>query len=459
MRRKLAPLLLAFVAAGSVAADEPARFRFRKDVAQAPDPKDELLAIMLDADVYGATRASFPDIRVLDERGRELPYALELVEERRSKQVRRGLPAEVVSLRPLERDALEVVVRLKEDVAAEAAGLSILSPLTNYEHRVRVEGSRDGMEWSFLVTDGLIFDYTRHMDVRNLDVPLPENQARWFRLTIEQVLDERESPFKQLTRSLRDGREEGRTESTMIERRPFRIDRIEVWSLADTEATRQPRKVKYPIESFKVAEDAAAKVTRIEVRTRREPLSGLFLETKTRNFSRTATVRAPAARGTRTEWGEVARGTVSQIELATVPRGRPGLEFPERREERYEIVIENGDGPPLDITGVVAEGNTYRLVLPASEGRSSRIVYGSDTAAPPRYDTSAVLAAMRPGREPEELMLGPQVEDPRYRPKGGRSLGLQDPLVLAFAIVLMVLVLAWALFRAGKKISTRFPLE
>src|SRR5262245_2126069 len=116
MRRKLAPLLLVVVAAGSVAADEPARFRFRQDVAQAPDPKAELLAIMLDADIFDATRANFPDMRVLDENGRELPYALEMVEERRSKQVRRRLPAEVVSLRTLERDALEVVVRLKDDV-------------------------------------------------------------------------------------------------------------------------------------------------------------------------------------------------------------------------------------------------------------------------------------------------------------------------------------------------------
>jgi len=171
-----------------------AQFRFRKDIDRKAAPGEELLAAVLDRDVYAATRDGYADLRVHDEGGAEVPYLLEQATQRQTERVREGCPSEVVSLRDLNGKSLEIIVKLR-DKAPSADGLTVVTPLTNYEHRLRVFGSRDDQDWSPLVSDGLIFDYTRYMDVRNGDVSLPANDFRRFKLEIEQVLDQRESPF------------------------------------------------------------------------------------------------------------------------------------------------------------------------------------------------------------------------------------------------------------------------
>src|SRR5207248_1203416 len=110
-------------------------------------------------------------------------------------------------------------------------------------------------------SDGLIFDYSRFMDVRNRDIILPANVFRRFKLEIEQVLDERESPFLELTRGARGGPKDERVEIARIERRPFRIDRINLWRTIEQESAPRPVQRSYPVEGFQVEEDAKEKAT------------------------------------------------------------------------------------------------------------------------------------------------------------------------------------------------------
>jgi hypothetical protein len=437
--------------APSLAESDP-RFRFGKELDRGAALGEEILAVPLDSDITVATREGFPDLRIRDEAGTEVPFVLEPVNERRTEPVRESCASEVVSLRAVDGKALEIVVRLAEK-APNAAGVTILTPLTDYEHRVKVFGSQDEKDWSPLVADGLIFDYSRHMDVRNRDIVLPANDFRRFKLEIEQVLDERESPFLELTRGRRGGPKDQRVEVTRIERRPFRIDRIQLWRMVEQEGAPQARTMNYPVELTQIEEDTKAKVTRIAVRSRREPLTGLILETPNRNFSRTARVRVPVRHGIQTEWVEIGHGTVHRFQFRAFRREELQVRFSERRAEHFQIVIENADNPPLEITSVKAEGNLYRMVFLASEQRRYRVDYGSDTAEPPRYDAASVLASLRPGFQPVAARLGAQVENSRYREVHGLRDWLNNAIVLTLALVLMVVVLGWILFRAGQRIK------
>lgn len=457
MRIRWAVLLGLMLAARPVGADGVSRFRFWKELDRRASNREEILAVPLDRDIYASTREGFPDLRILDEKGAEVPYALERAEERQTRRVREACASEVVSLRELDGKALEIVVRLAEK-APNARGVTVISPLTDYEHRVRVSGSKNGEEWSPLTSDGLIFDYTRHMDVRNGDIPLPDNTSRWFKLVVEQVLDERESPFRELTRSRRGGREDRHTETTVIERRPFRIDRIDPWRTVEVEGAPRASKTTYPIDAFRVEEDAEQKVTRIHVPSRREPITGFILETPSRNFSRAVSVRVPARRGPKAEWVEVGRGTIHRIAFHSFRREGLRLDFPERRESRYQIVIDNEDNPPLEIAAVEAEGNIDRLIFLASGARRYRIAYGSDTAGPPRYETATVLAPLRRGFRPVEARPGVQAANPRYRTSTGLRDVLNSPIVLGAVVVLMVAVLGWILLRAGRRIK-QLPVD
>ena len=444
-------LILCVLIPRTSSATEP-QFRFRKDIDRRAAPGEDLLAAVLDSEVYAATRDGYADLRIHDEGGAEVPYLLEQASQRQTEHVREGCPSEVVSLRDVNGKYLEIIVKLRDKVPS-AGGLTVVTPLTNYEHRLKVFGSRDDHGWSPLVTDGLIFDYTRYMDVRNGNVSLPANDFRRFKLEIEQVLDQRESPFLELTERSQDGRKEPRIEVSEIERRPFRIDRIDLWRTVEKQSALKPRQTSNPIQALQIEQDVKEKVTRINVWSYREPLTGFTLETPSRNFSRVVKVLVPVTEGVRTDWQEVGRGTVHRFQFRGFHKEELLVPFAERRSESYQIVIENADNPPLEITSVQAEGNLYRLVFLAAEGRRYRLDYGSDTAQSPRYDTAAVLASLGLGYQPIEVGLGNQVTNPGYRNGTGLGKLLSSSIVLFLALALMIVVLGWVLLRAGKQIK------
>ena len=254
------------------AAGESVPFRFYKDVDRRDRQGEEILSVTLDSEVYAAARDGFPDLRVVDAQGVEAPYLLEKVTESRLGSVRRTCPSELVSLREKDDNSIEIRVRLDDD-APPADGLSFFTPLKNHERRVHVSGSNDGNNWAQLVTDGLVFDYSRYMDVSNHEVELPKNRYRRFKIVIDDVTDELESPLMELTRKSRDGQEHERIASTRVERRPFRIDRMELWRRVGKEHAKGDRKADYPIVEFRAEEDAKRKCTILHVRTRREPLT------------------------------------------------------------------------------------------------------------------------------------------------------------------------------------------
>ena len=120
-----------------------------------------------------------------------------------------------------------------------------------------------------LVTDGVIFDYSRFMDIRNRDVVLPANEYRQFKIVVEQELDDRESPLRELIRGQRQGRQEGHPQSRSPAnlRTPFRIDRVELWrTCRKRQVARKPRSSPYPTAGFRVEHDAKEKVSRVDDR-------------------------------------------------------------------------------------------------------------------------------------------------------------------------------------------------
>ena len=64
-----------------------------------------------------------------------------------------------------------------------------------------------------------------------------------------------------------------------------------------------------------------------------------------------------------------------------------------------------------------------------------------------------MLASLQRGFQPDTLKLGPQFANPEYKHgRDSRNL-LNSTVFLALAIIVMVIVLGWALFRAGVRIK------
>lgn len=406
------PTILFFTLALPCIAAEPSDFQFHKDVERAA-AAEEMLGIDLDADIYNATRAGYPDLRVFDGQNAEVPFLLQEVAEEQIKTVRHDCPGRVVSLKENDDNSIAVVVELEKDVPA-ADGLTFVTPLIDHEQRVTVHGSRDGDEWEELAADGLIFDYTRYMDLSNREVRLKTNNCRKYRIVVTRATDRQKLPLELLERTTRDGREQQRKETTAVRKRSFRIDRIQCWRETSKKIARRPKKTDYPIVDFKTTEDADKKQTIIEVQTNREPLTSLAIASGGRNFSRRAVVQAPQEQGVRTRWVEIGKATVSRVEFAGFKREQLKITFPEQRERKkiFRIVIDNEDNPPLDITGVQARGNIQRIVFLAGPDQTASVYYGSAVAERPHYEAATVLSPLLAKTEPIAATLGPQETNP-----------------------------------------------
>jgi hypothetical protein len=444
---------LGLALAAAAQGQTPARFRFAKPIELPAAKDEEIVAFRIDSDVYAVTKPGLPDLRVFDKDQAEVPYLIEAEVELREERSRVAFATEIVTARP-DGNTLEVTLRLP-DKSPNAEGFTIATPLVNYERKVRVAGSADGVKWTPLLADALLFDYTRFMDVSRREIPLPANTFRQFKLTIEDVIEEAESPFKELTRTFRADKEDQKVERTMIERRPFRIDRIGAWSTATRERIEQTRQVAYPVAEFAVKEESAKKQSVISVKTRREPISRFTLKTTSRNFSRRAVVEVLTARAKGpAEWRPIGEATISNVNYRDQRQEQLTITFPETREEQYRIVIHNDDNPVLSLQGVNAEGGAQHVVFMAQPGGGYRVAYGSDAAEAPRYEAATVLAKLRRATPPVAATLGAQVANPDFAaaPATVQSV-LNNRVFLGTAIVVMVAVLGWALYRASRRME------
>ena len=439
-------------------AGELASFQFTKDVNRSPSREEEILAVTLDSDIYAATQERFADLRVVDGQDNDLPYQLEKVLESRTKSVRRTCSSKIVSLVETDDNSIEIVIHLPAKAPADT--MVFHTPLKNYERKVSIFGSDNGTNWQPLVTDVMIFDYSRYMDISSREIALPMNKYRRLKAVIEEVTDQKESTLMVLTRQFRGEEETQRTERTTVRRRPLRIDRIGLWYNDIQELVKQDKKTDYPIAKFDSEEVPKEQQTIIHVHTRREPLTRLTLETSSVNFSRKAVVQVPVVKGVTTTWTEVGSATVSVFRFRGFEQENLDIAFPEQRHEEYRIVIANEDNAPLKISGVTARGNIYRAMFFASSNEEYpderyKVYYGSEDAELPSYDTAALSLVLREGYAAVDVSLGPEVKNAEFGQGPGLQLKtiLESPLFLGIVICLMVVVLALLLFRASRRIE------
>ncbi len=451
--RSLWMVVLMCLPATRVSAADPV-FQFSKDVQSPALAQEELLSVTLDADVYAATQDALLDLRLLDADDHPVAYVRRKVQTSKRRKVRKTWVARQPSVRPLDDGGLEIIVPLGPK-DPHPNGLTLVSPLRNFEKRVHVETSADGSRWEPVGQETLIFDYSRYMDVRRDSVVYPETERRRFRIVIDDVTAQQESELLELTRRLRGGEETERVERFSIERRPFRIDRVDFWREVERETPDEDVKRAYPPVRFQVEQDEDKQQSVILIDSRREPLTSLTLETPSRNFSRSAAVEIEDVDGVRRTWHSIGQATVSRIDFKDLQREQLSITFPESRHERYRIVIENRDSPPLEIAGVAAEGNQYELAFLAAPDERYRLVYGDADAKPVDQDTAAMQSLLRSGFDVTSAELGEQQPNPGAGQR--RRLPLRDlllhPAVLGSVIALLVIALGFGLYQAVKRMD------
>ena len=435
------------------------QLHFAKPVEFAPHEPEELVALPLDSDVYAATQSRYPDLRVLEGADEEVPFLVRRETTKVGRKVKQVWTAEDISLHPLEDGGLEITFRIDlEKHPEQPQGIRLITPLRNFEHHVRIESSADGKTWQPLVEDGLIFDYSQFMDVRNLAIELPASQGKecsWIRITIEDVTQEQQSQLLELSRNLSGEKETSRTERLTIKRQPFRIDRIELWHDEMRLDTVRDKQVDYPLTVKRTEQDAEAQETHVYLKSRREPLTQLTLETADRNFSRAARVEVRRDDSGKESWQSIGSANLMHLDFRSLQRESLSIDIPEHRETDYRLVIENRDSPPLSVKNVTAQGNAYEVVFLATPKADYRLAYGSTNLDAPNFDTAALTASLKEGFTPIAATLGEAVES-EVAPEPGDPLFkrlLNNGPLLTAVIAVLVVLLAWGLYRATRNLD------
>jgi len=441
--------LLLWAGAAAAATDG---YRYVRSVEWFDTGREELLGVALDSRIYATTRADFADLRLVDQAGVETPYLLEKAVETRTETRRLTSQSELLGLKKKGETTLEITLRLDKHASA-ANGLTVFTPLTNFDHRLRVLGSDDGKNWSSLVDNAEIYDYSRYMAVSNRDVRLPANTYRQFKVVVEEALQTREADFLELTRSLRGGKEQNRGERIELQRIPLHIERIGLWHEQTDVLPDAEKRFDYPVVGYKISRDAKERTTVIDVETRREPRTGFELKTPTRNFSRAVSVQVPVQYGIETRMEEIGGALLESVRFRDIEHNRTVVSFPERRQERYRILIHDQDNPPLDITGVAGVGNGYNLLFLPAPGKTYSIRYGAEKAERPDYDTASIKELLRRGYKTTTVRLGTEVAATSTTESWDLAELLNSKAFLGTVVAFMVAVLGWSLLRVGKQVG------
>ncbi|MFV0444799.1 MAG: hypothetical protein ACK5Q5_14600, partial [Planctomycetaceae bacterium] len=204
--------------------------RFSRAIEVPVHSEEEIVSVELDAGVYEHASPSLGDLRVYDGDGHEVGYLLRKVPATETTVVRRTgtLRGTQLTLLPRDGRGLEVTLSFApKDPPPD--GLRLVTPLTNFEQRVQVLSSDHGESWTPLA-EGLLFDYSRYMDIRSDTIPLPRTGHKHLKIIVDDVTAEQESELLELTRHFRSDGDLQKSERVLVDRRPFRIDRVEFWT-------------------------------------------------------------------------------------------------------------------------------------------------------------------------------------------------------------------------------------
>lgn len=437
------------------AAEPQPLFRWSRAIDTSSIGQEEILVLPLDSEIYDKTQSSLNDLVIQNINGDAVPFLIRKRKKKVTRESKKTWIASNVRLNPVTKNQLEINFELNENDLAPL-GLKIITPLKNFEQRLQVFAiNSDGTE-TLLVEDALIYDYSRFMDARQVSVRFPETSAREFRAVINNPTLIQQSQLAEITKKLQGGSEVSSETRSTVEKRPFRMDRIEFWTETET-LTQVSNEHPYKVRQKKVVSFPETGQTGIEILTNGEPLTSFTISTSSKNFQRTATLYEVSRRGSRVTHREITSTQLRRFVFRELNEEHLTLRFPENRHRHFQIVIDNHESQPVEINGIKAFGQLEQLVFFAEKNQKYSLLYGDKDAGEIQLDTAALQAALDKKIQPMLVSMGvPQERDLSNLPP--RTTDFRDyinnPFLIAAVVFIMIAVLARFLYSAAQQIDS-----
>jgi hypothetical protein len=348
-----AALLLGVTAS---AAEEPRRGAFQRRIDDVVPGK---ATFVLDRDVYERARRDLGDLRVFDDRDRQVPYLLESAREAIEPAPRQP---RILNRTFMRGEGSSVTLDFGEPVLKSALALSLSG--ANFRRRVVVEGrNRHDVRWETLTDGAYVFAVPPPEAARYETVALPENNFQFLKVTVHDGPDEREP-----------------------------VEIRGAW--ARPQARRRPREQQTAVPP-RVVEDARTHETRVvvDLGARHQPFRALLLDVADARFFRGVVVEArvePGPGGGEPYWRTLTDGTVYRYEEDGRAHEQLRVEAA-GRERMLRLRILNRDDQPLQLRGLHVLTPIERLVFEAEAGRAYVLTYGSERLDAPVYDVARTV--------------------------------------------------------------------
>ena len=362
---KAAALLLAaavaLAAAPAAAAFSAGDWRQRREVRLPPPNPKRYYYLRLDQEVFRYARPDLADLRLVDNRGLEVSYVLEV----RNEEPRwdRYLPQ--VSL-----EGKDLVLDLGRS-GLQHNQVLVLTPATNFRGRAAVFGSDDGQEWRPLAADLAVFDYTGQVHASRLRLDYPTTTCRYLQLVFS--LDR------------------GAITDPGAEVMMVRTIAAEYQDLADIE--------------YSCAPDPGQNDTVCRLKLHKLPVSRISIVAGDDGFFRAARVLDGQGR-------ELSAACLYRYPDRDLVRENLSLSLRETQADELILRIRNFDDQPLAITSIRAETTARDLVFRAGPDDGLRLYLGNALARAPVYDLNMLMNRAKPEPRPVWAELGPVESNP-----------------------------------------------
>lgn len=392
-------LLLLFLQPETAAADfDPVHWRFYKPVEVTAATGGAYFRLSIDGETFHRSQASLADLRLIDQQGREVPFAL--FEERETTTEEIYAP-KIFNKAVLPRRYSTLTLDLEKEVANNT--LTLKTKSQNFKRRVEVAGSHDGKQWFVLKDDAYIFDFSGEQKVQLTTVKYPENRYRYLQV---KVWNGGEPPLQL----------EGASLSFVTTTTPARVTR--------------PSTILSREEDPKLK----ASVCVLDLGYQNLPSDLLTIETPEENFSRLVEVQGS---NDLKSWQNQAQSEFYRFRTARYAVEKKTLRFPEGRHRYLKVVVYNHDDPPLKLTGFEVRGIEKRIIFRLEPGRQCALHYGNPAAHAPRYDIERVKSYLTVEALPK-AQLGAEQENRDYRPAGPERPWTETQPILFWGVLILL---------------------
>jgi hypothetical protein len=377
----------------------------------------------LDEEIFAGAKDDLSDLRVATIDGNDVPYTL-LVE--RSREDVSSVSLKITNNSSIKGVSSSAILEAPQGKTVNR--LHITTADTNFRRNVKVYGSADQKEWSTVLDNGYIYDYT---DVKgnfhSQDTTIEFSDSTFAYLKIE-ISDNEGAPIK--------------IASVEASERVKRIAR---------EVSRTP--------AFTQTEDTEHKESVIiaDSLQRGIPVAKASLAIGAENFNRAVFIYSG---NDGDKWNFLGQEYIFRYRTPKFSGEKLAVQFRETNDRYLKIVIQNKDDAPLAVTSVQTFAVYREVAFQAEAGKMYRVYYGNKNARAPEYDfekyfqyldtASAVTAALSPQKNNEQYIAPVEPKKPvseRY------------PHLLSAALVFAGLILLFLVYKFLKTPPPAAPVN